>query len=116
MGVHLCQARAGCRARGAHLFLLSDNAGMPSQSNAPTLPGPASMPPKLNVLVLAASLRAESLNRKLAALASRVSEQTGASVTLTSLRDFEVPVFDGDLEVSEGLPRGAQEFSRRLEE
>jgi NAD(P)H-dependent FMN reductase len=36
--------------------------------------------PKLKVLVFAASLRAESLNRRLAALAGRASEQCGAAV------------------------------------
>ena len=50
-----------------------------------------SSPTKLKVLVFAASLRAESLNRKLAALAARVAEQNGATVDLASMRDFDVP-------------------------
>jgi len=70
--------------------------------------------PKLKVLVFAASLRAESLNRKLAAIAARVARQAGASVDLADMRDFEVPLYDGDVETAEGIPAGARELQRRL--
>ena len=70
--------------------------------------------PKLKVLVFAASLRAESLNRKLAALAARVAERYGAIVELASMRDFDVPLYDGDVETASGIPRGAQELRGRL--
>lgn len=70
--------------------------------------------PKLKVLVFAASLRAESLNRKLAGLAARVAEQYGATVDMASMRDFDVPLYDGDVETASGIPRGAQEFQIRL--
>jgi len=70
--------------------------------------------PDLKVLVFAASLRAESLNRKLAVLAARVAERAGASVDLASMGDFDVPLYDGDLEKGEGIPAGAQELQRRL--
>ena len=69
---------------------------------------------KVKVLVLGASLRAESLNRTLAAVAARLAEQTGADVDLASMREFDVPSFDGDAEKLEGIPRGAEEFKRRL--
>jgi chromate reductase len=70
--------------------------------------------PKLRVLVFAASLRAESLNNKLAALAARVAEQSGAIVDHASMRDFDVPLYDGDLEEAQGIPAGAEELRRRL--
>ena len=69
---------------------------------------------KLKVLVFAASLRAGSLNRKLAALAARVAEQNGVTVEHTSMREFDVPSFDGDVESAQGPPAGAQELRRRL--
>jgi NAD(P)H-dependent FMN reductase len=69
---------------------------------------------KLKVLVFAASLRAESLNRKLAELAARGAERLGATVDLASMRDFDVPLYDGDLEAGEGVPEGARELQRRL--
>ncbi len=71
---------------------------------------------KLKVLVFGASLRSDSLNRKLAALAARVAEQGGATVDHASMRDFDVPSYDGDAESAEGIPKGAQELRRRLVE
>ena len=72
--------------------------------------------PTLKVLVFGASLRMDSLNRKLAALAARVAEQSGAIVDHASMRDFEVPSYDGDLEKEHGIPKGAEELRRRLSE
>ena len=71
---------------------------------------------KLNVLVFAASLRADSLNRRLAALAARIAAQHGATVDHASIRDFDVPSYNGDLEQSVGIPQGAAEFKRRLDQ
>ena len=68
----------------------------------------------LKVLVFGASLRAGSLNRKLAALAAQVATQYGATVDHASLGDFDVPGYDGDLETARGVPKGADEFKRRL--
>ena len=70
--------------------------------------------PKLNVLIFAASLRADSLNRQLATLAARVAQQTGANVDHASIREFDVPSYDGDVEKAEGIPKGADELRRRL--
>ena len=70
----------------------------------------------LKVLVFGASLRADSLNHTLAALAARLAEQHGAVVDRASLRDFDVPLYDGDAEKVEGIPKGAEEFRRRLVE
>ena len=69
---------------------------------------------KLRVLVFGASLRTESMNRKLAALAARVVTEHGALVDQASMHDFDVPSFDGDLEKAQGIPEGAQELKRRL--
>ena len=66
------------------------------------------------MLVFAASLRTESLNRKLAALAARTAEQYGATVDLASMRDFDVPLYDGDVERRSGIPQGAHEIRSRL--
>jgi len=74
-------------------------------------PPPATQP---KVLVFGASLRADSWNRKLAALAAQVAEEAGAVVDHASMRDFDLPLYDGDLEAAEGIPRGAEELRRRL--
>ena len=70
--------------------------------------------PTLKVLVFGASLRADSLNRQLAALAAQCAQQNGATVDHASMRDFDVPSYDGDLEKEQGIPRGAEELRRRL--
>jgi NAD(P)H-dependent FMN reductase len=70
--------------------------------------------PTLKVLVVAASLRAGSLNHKLANRAARACRDYGATVDLATLADFAVPIYDGDLETHEGIPAGAQELKRRL--
>src|SRR5499427_3450773 len=69
---------------------------------------------KLKVLVLATSLRAESLNKKLATLAAHVAARAGAVVDHASMHDFDVPLYDGDLEKARGIPRGAEELQRKL--
>lgn len=68
----------------------------------------------LSVFILSGSSREGSLNRQLASLAAQVAAQAGATVDLATLRDFEVPGFDGDLEKETGMPAGAVEFRRRL--
>jgi len=68
----------------------------------------------LRVLVFSASLRAESLNAKLAALAARAATKVGASVDVASMHDFDAPSYNEDVENTEGIPPGPQEFRRRL--
>jgi len=70
--------------------------------------------PKLKLLVFGAALRADSLNKKLAALAARVAEKRGAVVDLASFREFDVPTYDGDAETASGIQAGAQELKLRL--
>jgi chromate reductase, NAD(P)H dehydrogenase (quinone) len=74
---------------------------------------PPSSPP-LNVLVFAASARTESLNQRLAGLAARVARDFGAHVDLAVMRDFDVPLYDGDVETAQGIPQGAITFRDRL--
>ena len=66
-------------------------------------------------LLFSASLRAESLNTRLARLATRTIEQHGGVVDLASMAEFDCPSYNQDVEESEGIPSGAAEFRRRLE-
>lgn len=45
-----------------------------------------------------------------------MAQRTGAVVHVATLRDFEVPAYDGDAEGASGIPAGAAEFRRRLVE
>ena len=68
----------------------------------------------LRVLIFSASLRAESLNTKLARMAAQVATDSGATVDLASMGDFDVPSYDGDADARGDIPPGAEEFNRRL--
>ena len=60
------------------------------------------------LLVFAGSLRAASLNKKLAMLAAAGARQAGAEVTHIDLRDYPLPIYDGDLEAASGIPANAR--------
>lgn len=70
----------------------------------------------LRILVFSASLRAESLNTKLANLASGIIQKNGATVDFANMLEFDCPSYNGDDEQNNGYPPGATEFRKRLEE
>jgi chromate reductase, NAD(P)H dehydrogenase (quinone) len=69
---------------------------------------------QVRVMIFSASLREGSLNDRLAKLAASVAERSGALVDRASMREFDCPSFDADLEKEEGIPAGAVELRRRL--
>ena len=69
---------------------------------------------KLRVLVFSASLRRESVNSTLANLAARHASRFGALVDLASMREFDVPSYDPEIEARGDIPAGALELNRRL--
>ena len=82
----------------------------------PTGGPPAGSPgQEVRYLVFAASLRAGSLNAQLADLAARTIERQGGTVDVASMREFDAPSFDQDVQDGEGFPAGSGEFRRRLE-
>ena len=56
------------------------------------------------ILAFAGSTRTESYSKRLVKIAAAGARAAGAEVTLIDLRDFPLPIFDGDLETREGLP------------
>ncbi len=71
--------------------------------------------PNATILAFAGSARTDSFNKKLARIAARGAEAAGASVTMIDLRDFELPVYDADLEAEKGLPPAAAELRSLLD-
>lgn len=69
----------------------------------------------VKILVFSASQRGESLNTRLARLAADAIERHGATADLASMREFDGPSYDGDVEVSDGMPPGPQALRERLE-
>jgi NAD(P)H-dependent FMN reductase len=60
------------------------------------------------ILAFAGSSRADSVNKKLVAVAAAAARAAGGEVTLVDLRDFPMPIYDGDLEAASGLPEHAK--------
>ena len=71
---------------------------------------------KPKILAFAGSARRASYNRMLAAVAAAHGRATGADVTLIDLRDFPMPIYDGDVEAASGLPAAALRFRALLNE
>lgn len=69
----------------------------------------------MKVLAFAAALRAESFNRKLVILAADLAREAGATVDLADFREFDMPLYDGDVETSQGLPSGTVALVRRIQ-
>ncbi len=68
----------------------------------------------MRLLTLAASLRRESLNKRLMTLAERDAAAAGAELDHAEFREFEMPLYDGDLQEASGFPAGALELARRI--
>ena len=68
------------------------------------------MPAK--ILALSGSTRSGSLNAKLAAAFAEAARVAGAEPTLISLRDYPLPLYDGDLEEADGVPENARALAR----
>ncbi len=69
---------------------------------------------KPKILAFAGSMREESFNKKLIKIAVAGARKAGAEVTLIDLAEYRLPLYDGDLEEKEGLPKLAQELKKMM--
>ncbi len=65
---------------------------------------------EMHLLAFAGSTRQESYNKQLVKQAVKIAESMGAKVTYVDLRDYEMPLYDADLEAHQGLPKNAKRF------
>lgn len=70
--------------------------------------------PTVKILVIPGSLRTGSINARLAAVVAKEFALAGVDVTLLSLADYPLPIYDGDLEVKSGVPAHAVNLKRML--
>ena len=68
------------------------------------------------ILAFAGSTRINSYNKLLVRNAVHIAEQQGATVTLLDLRDYPMPLYDGDLETNSGIPACALELRNLMKE
>lgn len=66
------------------------------------------------ILAFSGSARRDSLNQKLVTVAAEGAREAGAEVTLVNLGDFEMPLFNQDLESEQGMPDKAREFKQLM--
>ena len=64
-------------------------------------------PALTRILAFSGSARKESLNQKLLVATVEAVRAAGGKVTLISLKDYPLPLYDGDLEDESGLPANA---------
>ena len=66
------------------------------------------------ILAFAGSARKESWNKALVKVAAEGAAEAGADVTIVDLADYPMPIFNQDLEASEGMPESAAKFKQLL--
>ena len=64
------------------------------------------------ILAFAGSTRRESFNKKLVAIAAQGAREAGAEVTYIDLKDFQLPLFDQDLEAEQGMPENGKKLKK----
>jgi chromate reductase len=70
----------------------------------------------MKLLALAGALRTGSLNKQLLNYAAKQLETAGAEIVPIDFRALALPIYDGDIEASAGLPPGALELAQRVSE
>ena len=68
----------------------------------------------MKFLLLAASLRKDSFNKKLIDQAARHLREAGHTVDLADYREFNCPTYDQDIQDSTGVAQGAKEMISRM--
>src|ERR1051325_103055 len=64
------------------------------------------------ILAFAGSLRKDSYNKKLVRIAVQGARQAGADVTHIDLKDYPLPIYDGDLEAASGIPENGLKLKK----
>ena len=70
-------------------------------------------PPATRLLVFAGSTRMASFNRKLAHVAAQMARASGAEVAHIELADFDIPMYDADLE-ARGTPADVMKLKQLM--
>ena len=72
------------------------------------------MPYQPTILAFAGSLRADSFNKKLVKIAAEGAKAAGAIVTLIDLKDYPLPIYDQEIEETQGLPENALKLKQLM--
>jgi chromate reductase, NAD(P)H dehydrogenase (quinone) len=69
---------------------------------------------QVKVLAFAGSTRADSYNKKLLREAAEIGRKMGAQVTVIDLKDYPMPLYDADDEISKGMPESAKRLRAQM--
>ena len=68
------------------------------------------------ILAFSGSAREGSFNHQLVCIAARGAQVAGSDVTIINLGDYNMPIFNQDIEAKQGMPEGAKQFKQLLSE
>lgn len=68
------------------------------------------------IIAFSGSIRTDSYNKKMLKAAVLGARDAGAEVTVIDLRDFPLPLYDGDLEIHEGIPENGKKLKELFKE
>lgn len=68
----------------------------------------------IKILVIPGSLRTGSINARLAAAAVDAFARADVDVNRLSLADYPLPIYDGDIESNDGVPKNAVNLKRMI--
>lgn len=68
----------------------------------------------MRILAFAASLRRESINKRLLARAVEIAREKGAEVDHADFAEFDMPLYNADIQNQQGFPPGVRELERRI--
>ena len=68
------------------------------------------------IIAFAGSTRTASFNKLLLRIAVEDAKKAGGEITLVDLRDLPMPLYDGDLEESDGPPPNATKLYELMKE
>jgi NAD(P)H-dependent FMN reductase len=68
----------------------------------------------MKILTFAGSLRTDSCNKKFAREALRLAKEAGAEGEFIDLKDYPMPVYDGDIETNSGIPETTVALGKKI--
>lgn len=68
------------------------------------------------ILAISGSVRTGSINRKLLNLGARYLANQGFTVLIADLKQFELPIYNGDLESGQGIPENVRSLRDMVED
>jgi chromate reductase, NAD(P)H dehydrogenase (quinone) len=69
----------------------------------------------MKLLAFSGSMRKGSVNGALMKLAIKIAKDEGCTVELINLSDFDMPLYNGDIEEKKGVPQGALDLKEKME-